>query len=214
MALIKRNRKQSLKWVCELWRCGLTRGESTEIECIVDGGRNEAEEVEQCSSRKNDFILVRSSERGRRTVEEWVKSELLSLAHISFHNSGLCALRSTRQYKPHTENHKTCCPSCKSITSLLFKVGTWILALLHIYFSWLRFRCCGTEKKYDECLLARGGWVVCICHHCYYSRQQSYRPISRTIITVISGRSHYNSSQLSTSQSWQPRKHAPAEPCT
>lgn len=58
-------------------------------------------------------------------------------------------------------------------------------------------------EKYDECVLARGEWVVRICQRCYYSRQQSYRPISCTIITIISSRSPYNSSQLSTSRPWQ-----------
>lgn len=58
--------------------------------------------------------------------------------------------------------------------------------------------------EYDECLVAWGKWVVCICQCSYYSRQQSYRPISCTIITTISSsRSPYSSSQLCTSQPWQ-----------
>lgn len=75
-----------------------------------------------------------------------------------------------------------------------------------IYFSSLRLTCRSGKKKKsenDECVLARGEWVVCICQRCYYSRQRSYRPISRTIITIISSRSPYNSSQLSTSHPWQ-----------
>lgn len=60
--------------------------------------------------------------------------------------------------------------------------------------------------EYDECLVAWRKWVVCICQCSYYSRQQSYRPISCTIITTISSsRSPYSSSQLCTSQPWQPK---------
>lgn len=70
------------------------------------------------------------------------------------------------------------------------------------------------SQGYDECLLARGEWVVWICQRCYYSRQQSYRPISCTIITVISSRSSYSSSQLSTSQPDSTNMHLPRQPCT
>lgn len=63
------------------------------------------------------------------------------------------------------------------------------------------------QSEYDECVLAREEWVVFICQRCYYSRQRSYRPISHTIITVISSRSPYSSSQLSTSPARRP-KHA------
>lgn len=104
------------------------------------------------------------------------------------------ALRSTFQYKPDTRNHDTLLfwPSCKSVTSLCFKKrNVWIACFVCIFLA------SGWKKKYDECVLARGKWVVCICQHCYYSRQRSYRPISRTIITIISSRSPNNSSQLS-----------------
>lgn len=124
-------------------------------------------------------------------------------------------LRSTPQHEPDTWNHDTLLfwRSCKSITSPRFKKWNVQSACSEYIFVLPRAEMLGWKEKkkcfqseYDECVGARGEWVVCICQRCYYSRQRSYRPISHTIITVISSRSPYNSAQLSTSP-WQ-HKHA------
>lgn len=61
----------------------------------------------------------------------------------------LAALRSAPQYKPDPENHDTLLfwPSCKSITSPLFKSGTCGFPVLNTCFSSLGLRCCGGRKK-------------------------------------------------------------------
>lgn len=121
---------------------------------------------------------------------------------------------------PHHYPSLLCCGPHLNINQILAIPQIYDIPLvqkwnMHFACSWIYIfflprgeRLCWTEEgkkslEYDECVLATGVWVVCFCQHCYYSRQQSYRPISHTIITVISCRSSYNSSQLSTSQPWQ-----------